>query len=169
MDVGAIQYLWNHPIFARMQWKQKYLPKFSHIQWKLPRYAIIIGSITKIGSACMQLRVCTWSSGWMRFLCYLYELFTLFEWSIYAICAKNKTTIYGMRPTRGMRCWTEGLNDAWGRGLIWCTQTWDIGGPVGAVQLGRRGCSRDVWVCPIKSMYLEKHDKNNVIGIYLIK
>jgi hypothetical protein len=90
MDVGAIQYLWNHPIFARMQWKQKYLPKFSHIQWKLPRYAIIIGSTTKIGSACMQLRVCTWSSGWMRFLCYLYELFTLFEWSIYAICAKKQ-------------------------------------------------------------------------------
>jgi hypothetical protein len=37
MAVGAILYLWNHPIFTRMQWKRKYFLKFSHMQWKLAR------------------------------------------------------------------------------------------------------------------------------------
>jgi hypothetical protein len=37
----------------------------------------------------MHLRMCTWSSGSVRFLCFLYELFTLFMWTIDAICAKN--------------------------------------------------------------------------------
>jgi hypothetical protein len=44
-----------------MQWKQKYLPNFSHMQWKLAQSGIIIRSTVKIGSACMRLR--TWSSG----------------------------------------------------------------------------------------------------------
>ena len=65
---------------------------------------------------CMRVCVSTWSSGWARFLCYLYELFTLFSWSIYAICAKNRTIIYGVYPTRGLGCWTRGLTDARWRG-----------------------------------------------------
>jgi hypothetical protein len=39
---------------------------------------------------CMYaLRMCTWSSGWAEFLCYLFELFTLFVWTIYSIRAKK--------------------------------------------------------------------------------
>ena len=59
----------------------------------------------------MHLRMCTWSSGWAGFLCYLCELFTLFLWTIYA---KNRTTIYGLRSTREVGCWTESLTDARG-------------------------------------------------------
>jgi hypothetical protein len=36
----------------------------------------------------MHLRMCTWSSGCAGFLCYLYELFTLFLWTIYVIYVK---------------------------------------------------------------------------------
>ena len=61
MSVGAILYLWRHPIFARVQWKRKCHPKFVHMQWKLSRSAIIIGYILKIGYACMRLGVWTWS------------------------------------------------------------------------------------------------------------
>jgi hypothetical protein len=32
----------------------------------------------------------------------------------------------------------RGLTDAWGRGLTWCTHTWDVGGRAIAVQPGRR-------------------------------
>jgi hypothetical protein len=35
MAVGVILYLWSHPIIVCMQWKQKYHPKFEHMQWKL--------------------------------------------------------------------------------------------------------------------------------------
>jgi hypothetical protein len=38
-----------------------------------------------------------------------------------------------------MGCWTGGLIDTWGRGLTWCTQTWDVGGRTGVVQPGRSG------------------------------
>jgi hypothetical protein len=31
-------------IFARVEWKGKHNPKFSRMQWKLIRYAIIFGS-----------------------------------------------------------------------------------------------------------------------------
>jgi hypothetical protein len=102
MAVGPILYLRKHPIFVRMQWKWKYFQKISHIQWKLSRSAIIIGSTIKIGSTCMCMSVCTWSNGWTRFLCYLYQLFTLFPWSIYGITQKNRTTIYSVCPTRGL-------------------------------------------------------------------
>jgi hypothetical protein len=33
------------PFFARVQWKGIYNPKFSHMQWKLPRFVIIFGSV----------------------------------------------------------------------------------------------------------------------------
>jgi hypothetical protein len=86
----------------------------------------------------MRLRMCTWSSGWARFfiislnyLRYLCEAFMLFV-------QKNRTAIYGVRPTRGLGCWTEGLTDTWGRGFTWCSQTCDVGGHACAVQPGRR-------------------------------
>jgi hypothetical protein len=41
-------------------------------------------------------------------LCYRYELFTLFT-------QKNRTPIYGLRPTWGVRCLTGGLTDARGK------------------------------------------------------
>jgi hypothetical protein len=72
-----------------MQWKRKCHPKFAHMQCKLSRSAIIIGSAIKIGYICMRLRVWMWSSGWAEFLCYVYELFTLFLLTIYIICAKK--------------------------------------------------------------------------------
>jgi hypothetical protein len=31
--------------FARVNWKGKYNPKFARMQWKLPRFAIIFGSV----------------------------------------------------------------------------------------------------------------------------
>jgi hypothetical protein len=31
--------------FARMNWKGKYNPKFERMQWKLPQFAIIFGSV----------------------------------------------------------------------------------------------------------------------------
>lgn len=37
-------------------------------------------------------------------------------WTIYTIHAKNKTKIYGLRPTRKVGCWTESLSDARGGG-----------------------------------------------------
>jgi hypothetical protein len=39
-------------------------------------------------------------SGW-GFYAIRYELFTLFLLTIYAICAKNRTVIYGLHPTKG--------------------------------------------------------------------
>jgi hypothetical protein len=73
------------------------------MQWKLSQYAIIIGSTIKIGYACMCLRQCTGlvvGRGFyaipMNYLCYFYELFMLFA-------QKNRTTIYGVHPTRGVK------------------------------------------------------------------
>jgi hypothetical protein len=51
--------------------------------------AIIIGSTIKIGSECMHVRMCMWSSDRARFLCYLCEVYMLFLKIIYAICAKK--------------------------------------------------------------------------------
>jgi hypothetical protein len=68
----------------------------------------------------------------MNYLHYFREVFLLFAQT-------NRTTIYGVCPTRGLGCWTGGLTDARKRGLTWCTQTWDVGRRVGAVQLGRSG------------------------------
>jgi hypothetical protein len=31
--------------FARMNWKEKYNPKFARMQWKLLRFAIFFGSV----------------------------------------------------------------------------------------------------------------------------
>jgi hypothetical protein len=87
------------------------------MQLKLPRSTIIIWSTIKIRSTCMCLHVWTWSSVWTRFLCYHYELFTLFLWTIYVICVKNRTIIYGFRPTWGIRCLIGGLTRT--RGDVW--------------------------------------------------
>jgi hypothetical protein len=76
MIVGAILYLWNHPISAHAV-VTKLSSKIFAYAMETPTTAIIIGSTIKIGFACMRLHVCTWSSGWARFLYYLYELFTL--------------------------------------------------------------------------------------------
>jgi hypothetical protein len=56
------------------------------------------------------LRMCTWSSGWTDFLCYLYELFTLFLWIVYAI----GVVIYSLRYMREVSCWTGSLTNAHG-------------------------------------------------------
>jgi hypothetical protein len=60
-------------------------------------HAIIIRSTMKIGSACMRLRVCTWSSGWTSFyaismndLCYFLKYLCYY--------AKKWTIIYGVCP-----------------------------------------------------------------------
>jgi hypothetical protein len=112
------------------------------MQWKLPWSAIIIRSTIKIGFACKSLRVCTWSNGWVRFLCYLCELFTLFPWSIYAICALRKKK-HGHSLWRvshaGVGMLDRGFDWRAGRGLTWCTHTSDVGGRAGVVQPGRRG------------------------------
>jgi hypothetical protein len=62
----------------------------------------------------MRLRVCTGpvdgrgfyviSINYLRYFC---ELFMLFA-------QKNRTTIYDVRPTQGLGCWTEGLTNARG-------------------------------------------------------
>jgi hypothetical protein len=60
---------------------------------------------------CMHAPACVDMVQWLGgILCYLYEIFTRFMWTIYAICSKiNITTIYGVRHTR-WGCWTEGQN-----------------------------------------------------------
>jgi hypothetical protein len=122
--VGAILYLWSPPILARMQWKQKFYPKFAYMQWKFPRPAIIIGPTIKIWSACMHLRISMWSSGRAEFLCYLCELFTLFLWTIYAICAKKKQNhnLWLVSHARGWLLGQEFDRRTWGR------LTWYMGG-----------------------------------------
>jgi hypothetical protein len=101
MAIRVILYLWSHHFFARMQWKHKYHLKFSHVQCKLVQSTIIIGSIIKIGFACMHLRMLTWSNGWagfyaifINYLRYLCELFTPF------VQKKKQNRNYGVHPKR---------------------------------------------------------------------
>jgi hypothetical protein len=63
----------------------------------------------------MRLRMCTgpvagrdFYAIFINYLCYLCELFMLFA-------QKNKTIIYGMRPTRELGCWIRGLTDTRGK------------------------------------------------------
>jgi hypothetical protein len=35
-----------------------------------------------------------------------------FLWNIYVICAKNRTTIYDLRSTHEVGCWTRSLTNA---------------------------------------------------------
>lgn len=74
-------------------------------------------------------------AGGPGFLWYLCELFTLFIWTIYVIRAKNRTTIYWLRTTREIGCWTEGLTDARAEGWpgAWTEDAsdslpWGVGG-----------------------------------------
>jgi hypothetical protein len=138
MNVGVILYLWNHPIFSLWSGNKKILPKFSHMQCNFPWSAIIIGSTIKQdlhACACACARGLVAGRGFyyisLNYLRYLCEAFMLFA-------QKNRTAIYGVRPTRGLGCWAEGLTDARGRGLTWCPQTCDVGGHACAVQPGRR-------------------------------
>jgi hypothetical protein len=62
----------------------------------------------------MRLRVWTWSSIRVGFLCYRYELFTLFLLTIYAICAKKQNRALWLASHEGIRCLTRGLTDARG-------------------------------------------------------
>jgi hypothetical protein len=81
-------------------------------------------------------RICM-SSGWARFLCHLYELFTLFLWTIYAICIEPLFMLCVPGGVFGSR--TRPLTDARRGGLTWCTQAWSVDGHTGAVQPDHRG------------------------------
>jgi hypothetical protein len=117
MAVGAILYLWSHPIFVRNQWKRKCHPKFAQMQWKLPRFIIIIGATIKIESAYMRLCMCTGpvvvrgfydiSMNYLRYFC---ELFMLFV-------EKTEPQFIACIPHRGLECWTEILINARERNL----------------------------------------------------
>jgi hypothetical protein len=115
MTVGAILYLWSHLFFARKQRKWKYHPKFVHMQWKLSRSTIIIGSTIKIGSSCMRLRMWTWSSGWPGFYAISMNSLRYFCQLFMPFVQKNKTSIMTCIPHDG-GVWSEGLTDArtWG-------------------------------------------------------
>jgi hypothetical protein len=102
-----------------------------------------------------------------RFLCYLCGLFTLFLWTIYTICAKNRTIIYGLCLMREVGCWTGSLTDAraWGwpghgRGDTLDSLTWGVGGHVGAAQPDRGWSARassNIWklrASNIPSLYI---------------
>jgi hypothetical protein len=120
MTVGAILYLWSHPSFVCNQWKQKCHPKFSHMQCKLSWYAIIIGSIIKIGSICMRLCVCTspmagrgFYAIYIKYLHYFYELFMLFA-------RKNQNrNLWHLSHTWGLdvglRVWLAYVGKVWPR------------------------------------------------------
>jgi hypothetical protein len=102
---------------------------------------------------CMHaMRMCTWSS------C---GLFTLFM-------QKNKTKIYGLRPTREVGCWTESLSDTRGGGWpsAWAGDApdnlaWGVGGCAGAIQPGRGWSARassNIWkLRTLNILYIHTH------------
>jgi hypothetical protein len=143
MTVEAILYLWSHPIFMCMQWKRKYDPKFAHMQWKLPRSAIIIGSTIKIGSTCCACaRVQALGEVFMP------SLRTIYAISMNYLCyiRKKQNAIYGVHLTRVVRM----LN----RRFDWGTWWWFdlVYTSVGCGWMCRRGPTRShVWLARVSS------------------
>jgi hypothetical protein len=64
---------------------------------------------------CMHaLSIYTWSSDWAEFLCYLYELFMLFLWTIYAIHVKTEPQFMACVPRGlvvGPRVWLTHMGE----------------------------------------------------------
>jgi hypothetical protein len=108
MTVGAILYLWRHPFFARMQWKQK-------ISSKICAHAMETLTICHNYRIYHKNRICKhapldvvqWLGG---VLCYLYELFKLFLSNIYAICAKKIEPQLWLASRMRVGCWTSGFD-----------------------------------------------------------
>jgi hypothetical protein len=164
MAIGAILYLWSHPIFARMHQKRKRYPKFAYMQWNLPRCAIIIGSTIKIRSACMHIRML--SSGRAGFLCYPCELFTLFMWTIYAIHSKKENKQFMACVPRerlvvGPGVWLTHVAEVdvvHGWGDTPDSLEWGAGGRAGAVQPSRGWSARassNIW--KPRAIYIHTH------------
>jgi hypothetical protein len=85
-----------------MKWKQKCHPKLSHMRWKLTRSSIIIGTTIK-NRICMHAPAALEVVHWLvAVLCYLYEPFMIFLWTIYVIYKKIEQQIIACVPCGGL-------------------------------------------------------------------